>query len=105
MDKTENNKNKVLIATLVAFLFTFMALTTTPSFAQTLQQQAVQEESDGDLTATLNGESFRAGYTITVMGTVGERDIDSFVAIEIIDSEGETVESAFPDVTADNTWQ
>jgi hypothetical protein len=104
MDKPDNNKNKVLVVILVAFLFIFTALSTTPSFAQT-QQQAVQEESDGDLTATINGESFQAGDTITVRGTVGERDIDSFVVIEIIDSEGENVESAYPGVTADNTWQ
>jgi hypothetical protein len=40
-----------------------------------------------------------------VRGTVGEREIDSNVIIQIIDSEGERVEYAFPDITADNAWQ
>ena len=83
------------------------------SFAQFEQSQGQesqggsgqQEESDGGLTATENGDSFTVVDTIIVRGTVEERDINSFVAVEIIDSEGETVERAFPDVTADNTWQ
>jgi hypothetical protein len=40
-----------------------------------------------------------------VRGTVGEREIGSNVIIQIIDSEGERVEYAFPDITADNDWQ
>ena len=80
------------------------------SYAQLGSTEQLQEgeeeqvESDGDLTATLNGDSFSRGDTITVSGTVGERDIDSYVVIEIIDPESERVEYAFPDVTADNTW-
>lgn len=56
------------------------------------------------MTATLNGDSFRRGDTITVTGTVGEREIDSFAVIEVIDPQSQTVVSAYPDITADNTF-
>jgi hypothetical protein len=94
-------KNSIALVVAAILIMGITSLTATAR----AQQGEIQTESDGDLTTTLNGESFQAGNTITVRGTVGERDIDSFVVIEIIDSEGETVESAYPDVTADNTWQ
>jgi hypothetical protein len=68
------------------------------------EEQEVPEASAGGLTATLNGDSFRAGDTITITGTVGEREPDSYVAIDVIDPQSNTVETAFPDVTADNTF-
>jgi plastocyanin len=102
---------KVLgLTAIAAILFSAnLAIGIQNSYAQFQQQQQQQRgdqqvESDGGLIATLNGDSFRRGDTITVSGTVGEREIDSYAVIEVIDPESQTVVSAYPDITADNTF-
>jgi hypothetical protein len=89
-----------LTAIAVTLISTNIALGST----QEQQEGEQQVESDGGLTATINGESFVTGDTITISGTVEEREPDSYVAIEVIDPQSTQVENGFPDVTADNTF-
>lgn len=56
------------------------------------QQGEPQVETDGGLTATLNGDSFTTGDIITVIGSVVERGPYSEALIHVIDPEGKTVE-------------
>jgi hypothetical protein len=89
-----------LMVAAILIVASISAFTTTAS----AQQGEVQVESRGDLEATLNGEVFRTGDTITVSGTIEDPSIQSFVTIEVIDPAGETVVQAYPKITADDTF-
>lgn len=94
------SKSSIALIVSAILIMSIATFTTTAS----AQQGEIQEESDGGLTATLNGDSFTTGDTITVTGTVEERDINSSVCIEVIDPNSESIDSSCPDVTVDNTF-
>ncbi len=94
-------KNSIALILSAMLIMSIATFTTTAS----AQQGEIQEESEGGLTATLNGDSFTTGDTITVAGTVEVRDINSAVCIEVIDPNSETVDSSCTDVTADNAFR
>lgn len=94
----------LLFLVVAAILILSLTTLTVTTMVRGQQEEEIQEESDGGLTATLNGESFTTGDTITVNGTVEVRDINSAVCIQLIDPEGVTVDSTCADVSADNTF-
>ena len=69
-------------------------------------QQPLQASNDRiGLTATINGDSFTTGETITISGSVSQRGSSSNVVIEITDPQGELVKRGFPSLSAaDNTF-
>lgn len=68
------------------------------------QQGEPQVETDGGLTATLNGDSFTTGDIITVSGTIEERGPYSEALIHVIDPEGNTVELVYVRAVAANEF-
>ena len=95
--------NKLVLLCIAALLFMVYVVISSSSFAQQ-QQGEPQVGSDEGLTATLNGDSFTTGDTIIVNGTVGERDPQSYVSIEVYDPQGRTVERELVRVSSDNNF-
>ena len=95
----------LLLATALVITPTYAQFGATPSSETTIGTTGeAQVESEGDLEATLNGESFRTGDTITISGTIEDPNSQSFVTIEIIDPESEVVVQAYPELTADDAF-
>lgn len=88
-----------------AVIFFVIGIITVIATTATAQQGQIQEESDGGLTAILNSDSFTTGDTITVNGTVEERNPGSYVSIEVEDSQGRTVERQLVQVNEDNEFE
>jgi hypothetical protein len=85
-------------------LLSLLIASLSPMAVSTYGQQTIQVESEGDLEATLNGESFTTGQTITISGTVEGRVVDAFVNIDVIDPESTMVIQVSPPITADDTF-
>jgi hypothetical protein len=94
----------LLFLVVAAILILSLTTLTVAATVRGQQEEEIQEESDGGLTATLNGESFTTGDTIAVNGTVEVRDINSAVCIHVIDPAGVTLDSTCADVSPDNTF-
>jgi hypothetical protein len=89
----------------IALLSVLILITCIAMFPTTANAQHQQVEStNGELIATLNGDSFTTGDAIIVNGTVEERQPGSYVAIEVIDPRSKIVEYGSTLVTADNTF-
>ena len=56
------------------------------------------------MAATLNSDSFSTGDTITVNGTVQERESNSYVSIEVYDPQRRTVEQELVPVNEDGEF-
>ena len=91
---------KVISLSAIAAALLFSAKIETGS----AQQGEPQVETDGGLTATLNGDSFTTGDIITVSGSIEVRGPYSEALIHVIDSEGKTVELVYVRVTAANEF-
>ncbi|MDQ3851413.1 MAG: hypothetical protein M3299_01100 [Thermoproteota archaeon] len=92
-----------MLANSTALFLTILIILSTAAFAAA-NAQLQQVESNGGLTATLNGDSFTTGDTITVSGSVQEQEPNSYISIEVIDPQSRTVESEVVDVTSDNRF-
>jgi hypothetical protein len=68
------------------------------------QQGEPQVQTDGGLTATLNGDIFTTGDIITVSGSIEERGPYSEALIHVIDPEGKTVELVYVRAVAANEF-
>jgi hypothetical protein len=69
---------------------------TSPSTPLLQPQRQSQTGSDGNLTATINGNNFKAGDTIRINGTIAKKGLDTnaVVTIGVSDPDNRTVESA-----------
>ena len=91
---------KVISLSAIAAALLFSAKIETGS----AQQGEPQVETDGGLTATLNGDSFTTGDIITVSGSIEVRGPYSEALMHVIDPEGKTVELVYVRVTAANEF-
>ncbi len=67
------------------------------------QAGGAQEESEGDLTVVINGETFTTGQTITISGSVDDPGPNP-PHIQVFDPEGTKVATGLPNLSADNTF-
>jgi hypothetical protein len=95
-----------MVLRLLALIMAVVAISTmtsSPSIQVYAQAGGAQEESEGDLTVVINGETFTTGQTIIVSGSVDDPGT-SPPHIEVFDPVGTPIAQAFPNLSADNTF-
>ena len=99
-----NSVPAVILAAILVMSIGAFAIASAQQEEERVEAEVQQVESDGGLTATLNSDSFTTGDTITVNGTVEERNPRSYVSIKVTDPQDRTVERQLVRVGADKTF-
>jgi plastocyanin len=96
--------NHFMVTCLIALTMVVVSATISSLFMPVYAQAGgAQEESEGDLTVVINGETFTTGQTIVFSGSV-DGSIAAGPYIYIYDPEGNQIAFDAPNLSADNTF-
>ncbi len=103
MKVSSSSSIRVSSAPAIGLILAITVMLVTCNFTIISAQQQVPSDGGG-LTAALNDNNFTTGDTITVSGSIEQREQGSSVSIEVINPQGETVKRGFPPIAPDNIF-